>query len=396
MQSAAHTVTNRERATNMTHTPALLVLDDGTCVEGQARGARQEAFGEVVFTTAMAGYQETLSDPSYSGQIVAFTSVHIGNYGATSLDCQSPQGIPWSANGAIFHEFFSPYDGSETEAGPFPHWRAEEGLDEGLARAGVTAISGVDTRALTLHLREHGARNGIISALDLDRISLQRRAKALPSMQGRDLASKVTCAEPYVYGPAPQEEGKIFSVAVYDFGVKRSILERLRAAGIAPTVWPALTPAETVLASKPDGVLFSNGPGDPAACGYAVKAAQAILGRVPIFGICLGHQILAQALGASTYKLKFGHHGANHPVKDMDTGRVCITSQNHGFCVDPESLPGNVRISHWNLNDDTLEGIACDELAAFAVQFHPEAAPGPNDAVPLFARFRELMAAPRV
>ncbi len=378
----------------MTPTPALLVLDDGACFAGQAYGARREAAGEVVFTTAMTGYQETLSDPSYYGQIVTFTAAHIGNYGVTPLDAQNASALAagqsgfFPVRGAVFHELFSPHPG------PFPHWRAEESLDESLAAAGITVISGVDTRALTLHLRDHGSRGGIISALDLDKASLLRRARELPPMQGQDLTSFVTCAAPYRHasGAAPDDAKPLFRVAVYDFGVKLSILKSLRAAGIEPTVWPASIPPETVLGSKPDGVLLSNGPGDPAACRYAVATAKALLGRLPLFGICLGHQILAQALGASTYKLKFGHHGANHPVKDMNSGRVLVTSQNHGFCVDPDKLPASARITHWNLNDDTLEGFACDDLAAFAVQFHPEAAPGPNDALPLFARFRELMA----
>jgi carbamoyl-phosphate synthase small subunit len=214
-------------------------------------------------------------------------------------------------------------------------------------------------------------------------------------MQGRDLTGQVTCAAPYLYadGPIPNGDKPVLRVAVYDFGVKRSILHSLRAVGIEARVWPAATPADTVLESKPDGVVLSNGPGDPGACGYAIATVKALLGRVPLFGICLGQQILALALGASAYKLKFGHHGANQPVKDLENGRVLVTSQNHGFCVDPDSLPQSARITHWNLNDDTLEGFACDGLAAFAVQFHPEAAPGPNDAVPLFARFRGLMAA---
>ena len=370
----------------MNRTPALLVLDDGACFEGCACGARGEASGEVVFTTSMTGYQETLSDPSYCGQIVTFTTAHIGNYGVTPLD---RQGDRLFAGGAVCRDLFM------SAAGSFPHWRAEESLDRSLAAAGLTVISGVDTRALTLHLRDNGARNGIISALDLDRESLTRRARELPPMHGRDLTGLVTCAEPYLYedGPIPDADRPVFRAAVYDFGVKRAILNSLRAVGIEPAVWPAATPAETVLASEPDGVVLSNGPGDPGACGYAIAAVKALLGRVPLFGICLGQQILGLALGATTYKLKFGHHGANQPVKELESGRVLVTSQNHGFCVDPDSLPRRARITHWNLNDDTLEGFACDDLAAFAVQFHPEAAPGPNDAAPLFSRFRELMAA---
>jgi len=369
----------------MTQTPALLVLDDGASFSGFAHGARGEASGEVVFTTSMTGYQETLSDPAYCGQIVTFTTAHIGNYGVTPLD---RQGNRLFACGAVFHDLFSP------ATGLIPHWRAEESLERSLAVAGLTVISGVDTRALTLHLRDNGVRNGIISALDLDRESLARRARELPSMHGRDLTGLVSCAEPYLYedGPNPDTGKAVYRVAVYDFGVKRSILNSLRAAGIAPTVWPAATPVETVLASNPDGVFLSSGPGDPGACGYAIATVKALLGRLPLFGICLGQQLLGLALGASTYKLKFGHHGANQPVKDLDRGRVLITSQNHCFCVDPDSLPQSARITHWNLNDDTLEGFACDELAAFGVQFHPEGGPGPNDAKHLFVRFRKLMA----
>ncbi len=370
--------------------PAYLMLDDGTCFQGYALGARQESTGEVVFTTGMVGYQETVTDPSYHGQIVTFTAAHVGNYGATALDDQS---MFFGANGVVIH------DATTTE---YSSWRAEQSLDEKLARMGITGIAGVDTRSLTVHLREHGARNGIISAVDGDPASLLRRAKALPSMTGLDLASRVTTEEKYVFAwPGGDSDGrtqsagrpkqKQYHVAVYDFGIKKAILENLAGAGITPTVWPATTPVEEVLETSPHGVFLSNGPGDPAACGYAVANVKKLIGRVPVFGICLGHQILATALGAKTYKLKFGHHGINHPVKDMDSGRVAITSQNHGFCVDPDTLPAGVRVSHWNLNDDTVEGIIADTMMAFSVQFHPEAAPGPNDALHLFIRFRNLM-----
>lgn len=376
----------------MKDSSALLMLDDGTCFEGTALGAKQESAGEVVFMTGMAGYQETITDPSYYGQIVTFTTAHVGNYGATALDDQS---MFFGANGVVIHD--------ATTAG-YSNWRAEESLDEKLERMGITGISGVDTRALTLHLREHGARNGIISAVDLDKESLLKRAKALPAMEGLDLASRVTTEERYVFagtmpeadlsqpnGNAQRAKQKRFRVAVYDFGIKMAILENLAQAGITPTVWPATSPVEDILESNPHGVFLSNGPGDPAACGHAVDAVRKLLGRKPVFGICLGHQILAMALGAKTYKLKFGHHGVNHPVKDLDSGRVLITSQNHGFCVNPDTLPSDVRVSHWNLNDETVEGIVADKQAAFSVQFHPEAAPGPDDALNLFSRFRHLM-----
>ena len=371
---------------------AVLLLDDGTCFPGFACGARGEATGEVVFTTGMAGYQETLTDPSYYGQIVSFTAAHLGNYGTTSLDDEASC---IRAGGAVFHDLFLP-EGEGDYAwrnAPFPHWRAEESLDARLARDGVTGIYGVDTRALTLHLRKHGSRNGIISSLDMDTPSLLRRARALPSMQGQDLAREATCSAPYPY--ASKTQSPCFRVAVYDFGVKRSILDSLAAAGLEPFVWPAATTAEEILASKPDGVFLSNGPGDPEPCGYAVENVKKLMGKIPLFGICLGHQILGLALGAKTYKLSFGHHGVNHPVKDLASGRVWITSQNHGFCVDPESLPQSVTPSHWNLNDDTLEGMVCSHIPAFSVQFHPEAGPGPYDAAEMFTRFRAMISTHR-
>ncbi len=368
----------------MSGTAALLMLDDGTCFEGLACGAKAEATGEVVFTTSMAGYQETISDPSYCGQIITFTAAHLGNYGAASLDDEAP--LP-RAGGAVFHDLFRP-----VPCGPFPHWRAEESLNRYLARADVTAITGVDTRSLTLHLRERGARNGIISALDLDRPSLLRRARELPSMQGRDLARQVTCEAPHtpIFPDLAAECGHLtpLSVAVIDYGVKRSILRQLACCGLRPTVWPAASETEDILASRPDGVLLSNGPGDPEPCDYAVATIRKLLGRVPVFGICLGHQLLALALGGRTVKLPFGHHGANHPVQDLRTGRVLVTSQNHGFCVDPDSLPRGVTPSHWNLNDNTLEGLDAPLVNAFSVQFHPEAAPGPREALGLFGEFR--------
>lgn len=371
----------------MTKSRALLMLDDGACFEGVACGAGTESMGEVVFATGMTGYQETLTDPSYHGQLVAFTSAHIGNYGTTSLDDESSA---LGASGAIFHELFSAPTGTA-----FPHWRAEESLNTHLAKRGSTAITGVDTRALTLHLREHGARNGIISALDLDKASLLRRARSLPPMQGRDLTQAVTCQAPHAYAPKGwmNEPEALCNVAVLDFGVKRSILDQLLLHGMRPTVWPASTPARVIRASQPAGILLSNGPGDPAACRNAIATVQELLGQVPLFGICLGHQLLGLSLGAKTYKLPFGHHGCNHPVRDLRTGRVLITSQNHGFCLDSPSLPKNVIPTHENLNDGTLEGIECRDMPAFSVQFHPEAAPGPLDAAPLFARFRELIAA---
>ena len=372
----------------MTEQQAVLILDDGTMFTGLACGARGETLGEVVFVTGMTGYQETLTDPSYHGQIVCFTTAHVGNYGATMQDDEAAS---VRAEGAIFHDLFMPGQNAENAESltAFPHWRAEESLDARLVRDGVTGIYGVDTRALTLHLRRHGSRNGIISALDLDVFSLLRRAKAIPPMRGRDLTREVSCTAPYTFAGTGTPS---YRVAVYDFGIKRSILAGLAAVGLELTVWPAGTPAEGILATKPDGVFLSNGPGDPESCTYAVKAVKTLLGRVPLFGICLGHQILALALRGKTYKLPFGHHGANHPVKDLASGRVWITSQNHGFCVDPDPLPASVRPSHWNMNDKTFEGLVCEHVPAFSVQFHPEAGPGPHDAGCLFGRFRDLIA----
>lgn len=358
---------------------AILMLANGIWFKGVALGAAQETGGEVVFNTSMCGYQEILTDPSYHGQMITFTSPHIGNYGITPLDDESP--MPTVA-GAIMHEM-SPFTG---------HWRAEIPLDDWLRAAGITGIGGIDTRALTLHLREHGSINGIISARDSNLDSLLEKAQSLPLMAGLDLAKVVSCKEPYTYKPRGTWPSRGLRVAVYDYGVKRSILEYLAREGMEVTVWPAQTPASVVLASNPHGVFLSNGPGDPEPCDYAIRAVQELLGKIPLFGICLGHQLLGLALGGKTYKLKFGHRGANHPVRDVESGRVAVTSQNHGFCVDPASLdPEMVTVSHWNLNDGTVEGLRCTHAPAFSVQHHPEAAPGPHDELNQFSAFRQLI-----
>ena len=372
---------------------ALLMLDDGTCFEGTACGACAEATGEAVFVTGMTGYQETLTDPSYHGQIVVFTAAHMGNYGVSPFDDEA---LFLGASGVVFHSLFTGAD-----AMPFPHWRASGSLNAKLAEAGVSGIYGVDTRALTLHLRQYGARNAIISATGMNKDSLLQRVRALPSMQGQNLVQQVTTGQRYAFAPEPSAcqlpphpsftEKKLLKIAVLDYGVKRSILHHLVRYNMQPEVWPATADAKDILATSPDGVMLSNGPGDPEPCTHAIITVRNLVGRVPLFGICLGHQLLGLALGGKTYKLPFGHHGLNHPVKDLQTGRVVITSQNHGFCVDPDSLPPTALPTHWNLNDDTLEGLACTDAPAFSVQFHPEAAPGTWDACGLFERFRKMI-----
>ena len=371
------------------------MLDDGTCFEGYALGACQEVVGEVVFTTGMSGYQETITDPSYYGQIVVFTSAHIGNYGATCLDSECPcPKTEYGASGIVVHDFFT---GAENV--DFPHFRAESSLQKKLAEMGVSGIYGIDTRALTLHLRMHGSRNGIIST-NLDREYLLKRAKELPQMAGLDLASIVTTKEKFVFDTDPTPflkykkrdmAKKMLNVAVIDYGAKRSILLHLFNNNMHPAVYPATVTAEEILAAKPDAVMLTNGPGDPEPCDYAIKTIQGLIGKLPIFGICLGHQLISLAVGAKTFKMPFGHHGLNHPVKEAATGRVLVTSQNHGFCVDPQTLPANAKVTHWNLNDNTVEGIKLTDAPVFCVQFHPEAAPGTWDAYGLFDAFRTMV-----
>jgi len=374
---------------------ALLVLADGTVFEGESFGAGGETTGEVVFNTSMTGYQEILTDPSYKGQIVTMTYTQMGNYGINDEDVESSGGP--KVEGFIVKESLE-YPSS---------WRMSGTLERYMKEHGIVGIQGIDTRALTRHIRNHGAQMGVISTTDLDARSLHEKVKAHPGIGGVDLVKFVTTDRQYQWnekvwkwgeGARSQESGvgsedvqKILRVVVYDFGVKFNILRHLADAGFDVTVVPAGTPAEAVLEMDPDGVLLSNGPGDPGAVTYGIENARKLIGKRPLFGICLGHQILGLALGGKTYKLKFGHHGGNHPVKDLATGRVEITSQNHNYCVDIRSLGGQVRLTHRNLYDGTEEGMEHVELPIMSVQHHPEAGPGPNDASHIFGRFRAMI-----
>jgi carbamoyl-phosphate synthase small subunit len=462
---------------------ALLVLEDGSTFRGRSFGASGEAFGEAVFNTGMSGYQEVLTDPSYADQVVVMTAPHQGNYGVNREDPES---------GGVQVAAFAVREASRRASS----WRADRTLSEELEEAGVVGIDAVDTRRLTLRIRDGGAMRCVVSTQDLDPESLLGRVRAHPGMEGADLARRVSTPFAYeaaeVAGLASSAHGRIFRVAAYDYGIKRNILRSLAATGIEATVYPATTPASEILDRHYDGVFLSNGPGDPAATTYGIRACRHLLGHIPVFGICLGHQLMARALGLSTYKLKFGHRGTNQPVLDLDSGRVEITSHNHGFAVDPYSVMGSspptvadapesggagggegpaeqraraaipratdgdpsalrewegppppdsprpahrervfeteqrqprrnrarservqprrrssvderpdavetefglVRFTHWNLNDGTLEGLRCNDIPAFSVQYHPEAAPGPHDASYLFHRFRTLMEA---
>lgn len=383
---------------------ALLALADGTLFEGRALGYEGETVGEVVFNTAMTGYQEVLTDPSYKGQIITMTCPHIGNYGVTPEDAESRR---------IWAEGFIVKEASALTS----NWRSRQQLQDYLQEAKIVAIEGLDTRALTRHLREHGSQQGLITHVEVDARRAVEKARTAPSIIGRDLATTVTCEKAYrwtegsgEWAPSLGDKARVdptrrWHVVAYDFGIKQNILRQLVDAGCDVTVVPASTTAMQVEALKPDGIFLSNGPGDPEAVQYAVEAVRQLIGQHPVFGICLGHQILGLALGLKTYKLKFGHHGANHPVMDLRTRQVEITSQNHNFAVQvphpiktiPDRPPvietsfGKVAVTHVSLNDHSIEGLACVDRPVFSVQYHPEASPGPHDSGYLFTKFIQLM-----
>ena len=368
--------------------PAVLALADGTVFRGRAIGADGMASGEVVFNTAITGYQEILTDPSYCRQIVTLTYPHIGNTGVNREDEESAQIY---ASGLVIRDLPS----------RISSWRAEQTLPEYLKHHGIVAIADIDTRRLTRILREKGAQSGAIMAGQVDERAVIAKARAFPGLGGMDLAKVVTTANAYVWTEGGWELGKgyrqpadaLFHVVAYDYGIKRNILRMLADRGCRMTVLPAKVSAKEALALKPDGVFLSNGPGDPEPCEYAIKAIRELLEstRIPVFGICLGHQLMGLASGAKTMKMKFGHHGANHPVKDLDTGQVVITSQNHGFAVDPATLPASLRVTHVSLFDGSLQGFARTDRPAFCFQGHPEASPGPHDMRYLFDRFVAMM-----
>ena len=354
---------------------ATLLLNDGRSFHGQLIGSEGETIGEVCFNTGITGYQEILTDPSYCQQIVVMASPHIGNYGVNKLDEESDKA---QVSGFILKE--------ETI---YPsNWRSQGSIGDYLIKNNITGIKNVDTRAIVSHIRDKGAMNGIISSIDHNKTSLMKKLVTAPSMDGLDLVKRVTCNDKYLYNTNKNFE---YNVAVIDFGIKRNILRLISNLGCKLVVFPANASKKEILEERPDGIFLSNGPGDPSAATYAINTVQSLLGCAPIFGICLGHQILALALGASTFKLKFGHRGINHPVKNIKSGKIEITSQNHGFGVEMQSLPKKIIPTHINLNDNTLAGISCSEYDAFSVQYHPESSPGPHDSRYLFEHFIHLM-----
>jgi carbamoyl-phosphate synthase small subunit len=369
---------------------AILALEDGTIFEGWSFGCSGEKTGEVVFNTSMTGYQEILTDPSYKGQIVTMTYPLIGNYGINQVDIESQEP---KVEGFIIKEN-SPI---------FSNWRGEKSLSDYLTRHRIMGVEGMDTRAITKHIRLAGAMKAVLSTEDLNRDRLIEKAKVSPGLIGRDLVKEVTCEKPYpwirgndiqfsTHPIPPSTRNARYKVAVIDYGIKYNILRSLYDTNCDVTVLPASSRAKSILSHHPDGILLSNGPGDPAGVPYAIDTVRQLIGKKPIFGICLGHQLLGLALGGRTFKLKFGHRGANQPVKDLKSGRVMITSQNHGFCVDPNSLNSQeVELTQINLNDQTLEGMRHKRLPIFSVQYHPEASPGPHDTKDLFSEFVKMM-----
>jgi len=372
---------------------AVLAIEDGSIFEGIGFGSEGETFGEIVFNTSLTGYQEIITDPSYNGQIVVMTYPEIGNYGINSEDAESKQPV---VKGLVVKEYW-----------PSPsNWRSSESLSDYMEKYNIIGIYGIDTRQLTKQIRTLGAQRSLISTTDFDKKSLIKKVKDSPGIIGRDLVTEVSCKKSYSWnkgaenwlssGRATKKIKKKYNVVAYDFGIKTNILRNLTDLGCKLTVVPSKTDPKEILAMNPDGIFLSNGPGDPEGVDYAIKNVKRLIGKKPIFGICLGHQIISLALGAKTFKLKFGHRGGNQPVKNLKTGKVEITSQNHSFAVDPESLNENVEITHINLNDQTVEGLKHKEFPVFSVQYHPESSPGPHDSSYLFDDFINLMKASKL